>query len=111
MCQEESTVINTIRIISVLNAYYGDSAYCVRIKSVVNQQNARLAFVDNSRNDSLVNKCEKIRREYRNKAAHIDIVTKRQAENCYRAVIGKIDAYDYNTNVTSALLELFSILK
>lgn len=75
------------------------------------QQNARLAFVDNSRNDSLVNKCEKIRREYRNKAAHIDIVTKRQAENCYRAVIGKIDAYDYNTNVTSALLELFSILK
>lgn len=37
--------------------------------------------------------------------------TKRQAENCYRAVIGKIDAYDYNTNVTSALLELFSILK
>lgn len=65
------------------------------------QQNARLAFVDN-RNDSLVNKCEKIRREYRNKVAHIDIVTKRQAENCYRAVIGKIDTYDYNTNVTSA---------
>mgnify|MGYP004418643853 CR=1 FL=1 len=78
---------------------------------LIYQQNARLAFVDNSRNDSLVNKCEKIRREYRNKAAHIDIVTKRQAENCYRAVIGKIDAYDYNTNVTSALLELFSILK
>ena len=83
----------------------------MRIKSVVNQQNARIVFVDNSRNDSLVNKCERIRREYRNKAAHIDIVTKRQAENCYRAVIGKIDAYDYNTNVTSALLELFSILK
>ena len=26
---------NAIRVISVLNAYYGDNAYCVRIKSVL----------------------------------------------------------------------------
>ena len=29
---------NAIRIISVLNAYYGDNAYCVRIKSVLAPQ-------------------------------------------------------------------------
>lgn len=75
------------------------------------QQDARIAFVGNDKDDSLVEKCEKIRREYRNKAAHVDVVTKRQAEGCYRAVIGKIDAYDHTANVTSALLELFSILK
>lgn len=74
-------------------------------------QGARIAFVGNGKDDSLVNKCERIRREYRNKAAHIDVVTRKQAENCYRAVIGKIDAYDHTANVTSALLELFSILK
>lgn len=75
------------------------------------QQDARIAFVGNGKDDSLVNKCERIRREYRNKAAHIDVITRKQAENCYRAVIGKIDAYDHTANVTSALLELFSILK
>ena len=32
---EESATKNTIRIISVLNAYYGDIAYYVRIKGVL----------------------------------------------------------------------------
>ena len=31
----ESAAKNVIRIISVLNAYYGDNAYCVRIKAVL----------------------------------------------------------------------------
>ena len=44
MCQEESTVINTIRIISVLNAYYGDSAYCVRIKSALGKTFTLIVF-------------------------------------------------------------------
>ena len=30
----EGVVKNAMRIISVLNAYYGDNAYCVRIKDV-----------------------------------------------------------------------------
>ena len=30
----ESVAQSVIRIISVLNAYYGDNAYCVRIKGV-----------------------------------------------------------------------------
>lgn len=75
------------------------------------RQNARIAFVGNGKEDSFVNKCERIRLEYRNKAAHVDVVTRRQAEGCYRAVIGKMDAYDHTTNITGALLELFSILK
>lgn len=75
------------------------------------QQNARIAFIGNGMDDSFVNKCERIRREYRNKAAHIDVVTRRQAEGCYHAVIGKIDVYNYTAKGTGALLELFSILK
>ena len=31
----ESAIKNVIRIISVLNAYYGNNAYCVRIKGVL----------------------------------------------------------------------------
>ena len=31
----ESAIKNAIRIISVLNAYYGNNAYCVRIKGVL----------------------------------------------------------------------------
>lgn len=41
-CKKRSQ--NVIRIISVLNAYYGDSAYCVRIKSVVNKTIKRSCF-------------------------------------------------------------------
>ena len=32
---KENAAKNTIRIISVLNAYYGDNVYCVRIKGVL----------------------------------------------------------------------------
>jgi len=35
MYQGRTRPKNTIRIISVLNAYYGDNAYCVRIKGVL----------------------------------------------------------------------------
>lgn len=85
--------------------------YLKTIVKDIYQTDARLVFVENGKKDSFVNKCERIRREYRNKAAHVDVVTKIQAEDCYRAVIGKIDAYDHTANITSALLELFSILK
>ena len=33
--QKENVAKNVIRIISVLNAYYGNNAYCVRIKGVL----------------------------------------------------------------------------
>ena len=33
--QKENVAKNVIRIISVLNAYYGTNAYCVRIKGVL----------------------------------------------------------------------------
>ena len=31
----ESSAKNAIRIISALNAYYGDNAYCVRVEGVL----------------------------------------------------------------------------
>ena len=38
--QKENVAKNVIRIISVLNAYYGNNAYCVRIKGVLSPQRA-----------------------------------------------------------------------
>ena len=35
VASKENAAKSTIRIISVLNAYYGNNAYCVRIKSVL----------------------------------------------------------------------------
>lgn len=36
-----------------------------------------------------------IRKDYRNKAAHVDVVLCDQAKGCYQQVVGKIDAYEY----------------
>lgn len=41
----------------------------------------------------------------------VGVVTKWQAESCYRVVISKINAYNYTANVINALLEQFLILK
>ena len=46
----ENMVIDAIRIISVLNVYYGDNAYCVRIKSVL----GKYAFAHLQRPDGLI---------------------------------------------------------
>ena len=35
IAQKENVAKNVIRIISVLNVYYGTNAYCVRIKGVL----------------------------------------------------------------------------
>ena len=43
-------VIDAIRIIYVLNAYYGDNAYCVRIKSVL----GKYAFAHLQQPDGLI---------------------------------------------------------
>lgn len=61
--------------------------------------------------ESFVDKCERIRNDYRNAAAHAQVVSRDQAIACYHAVIGRIGAYDHISGVTSALLALYSVLK
>lgn len=53
-------------------------------------------------------KCEQIRNKYRNKAAHVNVMTEQEAMSCYQSIITKQDTYIYNAEVAGAILELFS---
>lgn len=57
--------------------------------------------------DCFVYKCEKVRKDYRNKAAHINVMTEEQAMDCYQSVVSKPDTYKYNAEVVGVLMELF----
>lgn len=56
---------------------------------------------------SFVWKCEKIRNDFRNKAAHVNVMTGNEASSCYQSVITKPGTYEYNAEVTGVLLDLF----
>lgn len=60
---------------------------------------------------SIIECCELIRKQYRNPSAHIDVVDRTTAEDCYHKVIGKIATYNYTHNVTGLLIELMNLLK
>lgn len=57
---------------------------------------------------AFVKKCEGVRNNYRNPAAHVDVMSRDQAEGCLQQVIGKAEAYEHNARVTGVLMELFS---
>lgn len=53
-------------------------------------------------------KCEQVRRNYRNKAAHVNVMTGEDASLCYQSIITKPDTYIYNAEIAGIILELFS---
>ena len=53
-------------------------------------------------------KCEQVRRNYRNKAAHVNVMTGEEASSCYQSIITKPDTYIYNAEIAGIILELFS---
>ena len=44
-------------------------------------------------------KCEQIRNKYRNKAAHVNVMTEQEAASCYQSIITKRDTYTYNAEI------------
>lgn len=52
-------------------------------------------------------KCERIRENYRNKAAHVNVMSEEEASSCYESIITKPDTYVYNAEITGVILELF----
>ena len=52
-------------------------------------------------------KCERIRENYRNKAAHVNVMSEEEATSCYQSIITKPDTYVYNAEIAGAILELF----
>lgn len=55
-----------------------------------------------------VGKCEEIRENYRNKAAHTSIMSGEEAALCYERIVTKPDSYVYNAKVAGVILELYS---
>lgn len=60
---------------------------------------------------SIIDWCEMIRKQYRNPSAHVDVVDRSTAEECYHKVIGKIATYNYTHNVTGLLSEIMNLIK
>lgn len=52
-------------------------------------------------------KCERIRENYRNKAAHVNVMSEEEASSCYQSIITKPDTYIYNAEIAGTILELF----
>ena len=69
------------------------------------------AFYKEKDKGCFVEKSERVRKDYRNKAAHVDVVSRAQAEGCYQQVIGKMDAYEYTSDVTGLIIELYDRLR
>lgn len=53
-------------------------------------------------------KCEQVRKNYRNKAAHVNVMSGEEAASCYQSIITKPDTYIYNAEIAGIILELFS---
>ena len=69
------------------------------------------AFYKQKDKGCFVEKSECVRKDYRNKAAYVDVVSRDQAEGCYQQVIGKMDAYEYTSDVTGLIMELYDRLR
>lgn len=71
-------------------------------------------YLENNREDCFtcqpgcfVWKCERIRENYRNKAAHVNVMSEKEASSCYQSIITKPDTYVYNAEIAGVILELF----
>ena len=60
--------------------------------------------------NNLIGKTEAVRRDYRNPAAHCDLISRPDAQKCYIAIVGKIESFDYTSDITSLLLQLYDLI-
>lgn len=67
-------------------------------------------FLDNTDGESFVERCERIREQYRNPSAHTDIISKDIAKACYQEIIGEIANNAFSTDTTSLLVKLVSMV-
>lgn len=58
-----------------------------------------------------VSRCEKVRISYRNPAAHSNVLSKKDAELCYRAVVGKREAEEHLLDISGIILQMYRFLK
>ncbi len=75
------------------------------------QQNPLSVLYQQGNGMSFVEKCEQVRQDYRNPAAHASVVSRKQAHECYSRVIGKLEAFSYTSDVTGLIVTLYDYLK
>ena len=61
--------------------------------------------------NSFISQCEQIRENFRNPAAHIDIIPWEKADECYSEVVGKADSFRYATQAKGLIMKLYEFLK
>ena len=61
--------------------------------------------------NSFINQCEQIRENFRNPAAHIDIISWEKADECYSEVIGKADSFRCAAQAKGLIMKLYEFLK
>ncbi|MGN0292929.1 MAG: hypothetical protein ACI4D3_02865 [Lachnospiraceae bacterium] len=69
------------------------------------------AFNNYSDPDNFVRRCEQVRGNYRNPAAHTAVIDRGKAVECYSQVIGKVDSFRHLVEVQGLLMMLYSYLK
>lgn len=87
------------------------------LKTIVNERyinDPYTAFYDRAgypgKISGIVKKSENIRSDYRNKAAHLNIMSSNNAEDCYTKVIrypSRSETYNYRADITGLILDLF----
>lgn len=58
-----------------------------------------------------VQKCEKVRNDYRNPAAHTNVLSRSSAEACYRTVVGTRGKAEFPSDVSGLISYLYGYLK
>ncbi len=58
-----------------------------------------------------VQRCENVRNDYRNPAAHTNVLPRASAEACYRTVVGKRGMAEFTSDVTGLITSLYGYLK
>lgn len=72
------------------------------------QRNPCIALNNFRDTNSFINQCENIRTSYRNRAAHPEVITRDEAENCYYQIVGRAEAYLHTTKAQGLILLLYS---
>lgn len=63
--------------------------------------------------NSFISQCEYIRTHYRNPAGHVEVLSRKSAEECYAKIVGanKVDAFRFTYEVEGLIMMLYEYIK
>ncbi|MDE6435174.1 MAG: hypothetical protein K2L07_13200 [Lachnospiraceae bacterium] len=75
------------------------------------QKTPLLSFYQEGDPTCFVQRCENVRNDYRNPAAHTNVLSKECADACYRTVVGRRETEEFTSGVTGLIMSLYGYLK